>query len=286
MTSARVVSGYRECEVLTRRVASNFGLGIRLLPRDRRRAMSAVYWFSHTADQIADGPGSAGERLAGLGALRADLERALAGAPPDACWAALADTIARYQIPVPLFHQLVDGVGRDLETEVFETWDDLRGYCYGVASVVGLISLRIFGGHGDKSERAAEELGYALQLTNILRDLREDAARGRWYVPKRESSRFEVTPEAVAEGKAEPGFERLVSFQAERARAFYASGARLYPCLPRSTRACPAALAGVYRALLESVADDPRRVLDGRVALSPLAKVRAGLGTAGRVMLR
>lgn len=282
MTAPRggVSAGYAACMAETRDAAKNFWLGIRLLPPARRRALSAVYWFSHRADEAVDGDGSVSHRAARLQAMREDLERALAGDPPDPCWAALGDATSRFAIPRDLYRRLIDGVARDLEPARFEDWESLRGYCYGVASVVGLIGLRVFGGAGRDAEAAAEEIGYALQLTNILRDVREDARRGRWYLPLDESARFGVTSAAVAAGRAEPGFEALVAATAERARAFYAAGPLLYRRLPRATRACPAALVGVYRGLLERIAAAPRATLAGRVRLGAAPKLARGLAGA------
>lgn len=275
-----VSRGYRTCQRTTREVARNFALGIFLLPPARRRALSAVYWFAHTADEAADGVAPPGGRRARLERLADALERTLDGDPPSPEWAALADATERYGVPPALYRRLLEGVARDLEPVRAPDWEATRAYCYDVASVVGLIGLRIFGGRGLAAERDAEELGYALQLTNILRDVREDARRGRWYLPLDETERFGVSPEAVAEGRAGPGWNALVAVQVERARGFYAAGPRLHKRLPRSTRACPAALAGVYRGILERIADEPRAPLRERVSLHPASKLARGIGAA------
>lgn len=278
-------AGYSACEVAVRRRAANFGLGIRLLPASRRKALSAVYWFASRADDAVDSGGPVEARRADLAALRDAARRARAGAPDDARWAALADAVARYDVPPGLLDDLLDGVARDLDPARYETWEDLRAYCWGVACTVGLISLRIFGGEGPDAERDAEELGYALQLTNILRDLREDARRGRWYLPLEETGAFGIEPLEVAEGRAGPGFEALLALQADRARGYYAAGPRLVRRLPRESRACPAALAGVYRGLLERIAAEPRGVLRGRVRLPTPTKAVRGLGAAARAWI-
>ena len=276
-----IAAGYAACERATRRAAANFSLGIRLLPRERRRALSSLYWFFHRADETVDGAAPACERRAGLARVRGDLDASLSGAPPDARWAALADAVERYRVPPELLHALIDGVARDLEPAEYADWSALRSYCWDVAGVVGLVSLRVFDGSGPEAERAAERLGYALQLTNILRDVREDAERGRWYLPMDETRRFGVDPARVLEGAPGAGFEPLFQYQVERARALYDEGAELYRLLPAATRPCPAALASVYRGLLERMAADPSRVLRERVALGAPAKlVRALAGTA------
>ena len=277
--------GYDLCEAETRRRAANFGLGIRTLPRSRRRALSAVYWFSQRADDATDGEGSNHRRAQRLAAVRSDLERTLSGDPPAAAWAALADATRRFEIPEGLYLELLDGVARDLSPERFEDWPATLGYCYGVAGVVGLISLPVFGG-GPDARQDAVELGYALQLTNILRDLREDASRDRWYLPLDLTRRFGVNPADVAAGRAGPGFEGLVLAAAEEARRYYAAAARLAQGLPRSTRACPASLAGVYRSLLERIAGDPVSVLRGRVGVPTPAKVVTALGSSLAALAR
>lgn len=282
---AAVRAGYAACEVAVHRRAANFSLGIRLLPPDRRRALSAVYWFASGADDAIDDDAPRPVRRERLEAIRERLDQSLAGDPPEARWAALSDAVRRWDVDPALLHALLDGIARDLAPVRHESWEELREYCWGVASTVGLIGLAVFGGRGPEAEREAEELGYALQLTNVLRDLREDAVRGRWYLPLDESDRYGVRAEDVAAGRPGPGFEALMAFQVERARALYAAAESLCRRLPLSTRACPAALAGVYRGLLERIAADPRAVLRGRVRLAAPAKAARGLGAAGRALL-
>lgn len=279
-----VAAGYAACERATRRAAANFALGIRLLPLDRRRALSTFYWFASLADDTVDGGGTLPERRAGLDRVRDRLEAALAGAPADARWAALADAVERYAVPAPLLHTLIDGVARDLDPVPFPDWPALRSYCWEVASVVGLVSLRVFGGSGRDAEHAAERLGYALQLTNILRDLKEDGEEGRWYLPMDETRRFGVDPVEVRSGTGSAGFEPLFRHQVERARAFYAEGAALYRWLPSSTRPCPAALAAVYKGLLERMAANPRRVLRERVAIGTPHKIARAFAETARAL--
>jgi 15-cis-phytoene synthase len=279
-----ISAGYAACEHATRRAATNFALGIRLLPADRRRALSAIYWFSSLADDTVDADAPNDERRAALARTRAHLDEALVGTPADARWAALADAVDRYAVPPELLHALLTGVERDLDPVSFPDWPALQSYCWDVAGVVGLISLRVFGGSGYEAERAAERLGYALQLTNILRDLREDVERGRWYLPVDETRRFGVDPSDVPSGSASAGFEPLFLHQVERARALYDEGARLHRWLPMATRPCPAALAGVYRGLLERMASQPRRVLRERVALGMPFKLARVLSETARAL--
>ncbi|HWC07038.1 MAG TPA: squalene/phytoene synthase family protein [Gemmatimonadota bacterium] len=275
-----VLVGYARCLEETRRRAANFGLGIRLLPGARRRALSAVYWFSQRADGAADGEGSPGERRARLAVVRSELDRTLTGDPPAPAWAALGDATGRFRIPHGLYHELLDGVGQDLDPGRYPDWEATLAYCYGVAGTVGLISLPIFGADGEAARRDAIDLGAALQITNILRDLREDARRGRWYLPLDLSERYGVRPEGVAAGRPGPGFEALVMAAAEEARRLYGAAGRLSARLPRSTRACPVSLAAVYRGLLERIAGDPGAVLRERVRVPAPVKVARALGAS------
>ncbi|HET6340923.1 MAG TPA: squalene/phytoene synthase family protein [Gemmatimonadota bacterium] len=278
-----VEAGYARCLAETRRRAANFGLGIRLLPRERRRALSAVYWFSQRADDAADGDGPPGERRFRLETVRTELDRTLAGDPPSSSWAALADASSRFRIAHGLYRELLDGVGRDLDPSPYPDWGATLAYCYGVAGTVGLISLPIFGvdeADGENARRDAIDLGAALQITNILRDLREDARRGRWYLPLDLSDRYGVHPEGVAAGRPGPGFEALVLAAAETARPLYGAARRLSARLPRSTRACPVSLAAVYRGLLERIAADPAAVLRERVRVPGPAKAARAFGAS------
>lgn len=279
-------AGYARCLAETRRRAANFGLGIRLLPRDRRRALAAVYCFAQRADDAADGDGPPGERRARLAAVRAALGRTLEGEPPSAAWAALADASARFGIPHGLYRELLDGVGEDLRPTRYPDWEATLGYCYGVAGTVGLIALPIFGADGEEARRDAVDLGAALQITNILRDLREDARRGRWYLPLDLSERFGVRPEGVAAGSPGPGFGALVLAAAEEARRRYGAARRLAGRLPRSTRACPVSLAAVYRGLLERIAADPAAVLRRRVRIGAPAKIARAFGASLSALAR
>ncbi|MDX1622361.1 MAG: squalene/phytoene synthase family protein [Gemmatimonadota bacterium] len=280
-----IEAGYDACRVATRRAGSSFWAGIRLLPEDRRAALCAVYWFAAAADRAVDAEGATELRRERLSALERDLEATFDGDPPDARWAALADAAQRYGIDPRRFDELLEGVGRDLDTARYPDWPALREYCHGVASVVGLIGLRIFGGGGAEAEAAAEELGYAVQLTNILRDVREDARAGRWYLPRDETERFGISPESVAEGHAGPGWEGLVLHQVERARRLYGSADPLLRRLPRATRPCPAALAAVYRGLLERIARDPRAPLRRRVRLARGERAVRVVAAAARASL-
>ncbi|MEU8340683.1 farnesyl-diphosphate farnesyltransferase [Actinomadura meyerae] len=279
-TSERVVEAYRHCERVVREEARNFSYGIRLMPAPKRRAMSAIYAFARGIDDIGDGPEPACVRLDLLDRSRQRLltvqevvrrradARALEGHP---VLTALADAAGRYPIPLAAFDELIDGCEHDVRGSDYDTFDDLLRYCQRVAGTVGRLSLGVFGSDGrQRAEGLADSLGVALQLTNILRDLREDRLAGRTYIPKEDLVRFGCTLELDESGTfIDPPWRlnKLVGFQAERARAWYAEGLRLLPLLDRRSAACTAAMAGIYRRLLETIAAQPSIALERRVSL-------------------
>lgn len=281
--SPAVAAAYRYCEIVTGQQAGNFSLGIRLLPAAKRRALSAVYAFARRVDDIGDGPLPSAMKESRLRDCRETLLRlrrdAVTEDATDPVAVALAHAVRAFPVPLDAFDELVDGVEMDVRGRRFETWEELRHYCRCVAGAVGRLSLGVFGtlpGARDahRAPAYADTLGLALQLTNILRDLREDALAGRVYLPAEELRRFGCPgdepggpaggdPDAVA-----PGFGDLVRFQVRRARALFRHGYRLLPLLDRRSAACTAAMAGVYRRLLDRIDADPRAVLRGRVSLS------------------
>lgn len=273
---------YRHCRELARREAQNFYYGFVLLPPAQRAAIYAAYAFSRRCDDIVDDGAPSQERVERLRAYRQELDCCLAGQPQGPVFTALYDTIQRYHIPPGYFHQLIDGVEMDLTTRRYATFDDLRRYCYLVASVVGLITIHICGYRGGEAalQRAAD-LGLALQLTNILRDLGEDAARDRIYLPQDEMAAFGYSEAELLRGERSEAYYRLMSYQVQRGREYFRHGRGLLPLLPRRSRACVAALASIYRALLDRIEASDYDVFRRRVALSPREK----LALAGRALV-
>jgi len=265
---------YAECARITRRSARNFYYAFLTLPPARRRALYAVYAYCRLCDDIADEPLPLEEKVARLEEVGEALERAWAGRPQGPIFTALAHTAEVYRIPRPLFVEVLRGVQMDLTVHRYATFEDLRLYCYRVASAVGLISVHIFGFRNPSALAYAEDLGLAMQLTNILRDLREDYERGRIYLPLEEMKRFGYTEEDLAQGVVDERFRALMAFQAERARGFFRSGARLLPLVPPHTRACPAVLGSLYRRLLDNMEARGYDVFRHRPALSTAEKVR------------
>lgn len=272
---AALDAAYDECRAVTKREARNFYYAFLTLPRARRRAIYAVYAFSRLADDIADGPGPAHEKRARLADLRRELREAYAGRPQGPVLTALADAAADYRIPEALFLDLLHGVEMDLEPRRFADFQALEEYCYHVASVVGLISVQVFGARDDPHVREyAVDLGLAMQLTNILRDLREDIERGRLYLPQDELRRFGYSEDDLAHGVVNAQFRALMRFQAERAQRYFDSGERLLPLLDPESRGCAAGLHHLYNRLLNRIASRGYDVFSARVTLSSWEKLQ------------
>jgi phytoene synthase len=277
-----VAQAHRLCESITRERAANFYYGIRLLPAERRRAMCAVYAFARRVDDIGDGPLEPGQKLARLEQARASLELLLHASgvgesvAADPVLVALADARHRFAIEVQALEELIEGVRMDVLGTTYETFPELELYCRRVAGTIGRLCLAVFTGPAATDERStalADDLGVALQLTNILRDLREDAENGRVYLPADDLRRFELEDlrsALVHAGSDRDMLERLtalVRFEAQRAHEWFEHGMRLVAQLDRRSAACVSAMAGIYRRLLARIADDPRRVLRERVSL-------------------
>lgn len=275
--TAPVQAAYSYCEAVTGQQARNFAYGIRLLPSHKRQAMSALYAFSRRVDDIGDGQLAPETKRERLEATRSVLDRIRAGEvdedDTDPVAVALSDAARRFPLPLGGLDELIDGVLMDVRGETYETWDDLKLYCRCVAGAIGRLSLGVFGtepgaGGIERAAEYADTLGLALQLTNILRDVREDAANGRTYLPADDLAKFgcsegfhSTTPPQGSD------FAGLVHHEVRRARALFAEGYRLLPMLDRRSGACVAAMAGIYRRLLDRIERDPEAVLRGRVSL-------------------
>jgi phytoene synthase len=253
----------RHCARITREQAANFYWGMRLLAPEKRAALFAVYAFARRVDDIGDGTLPAARKAELL-----EREAELLGAAPgeDLVLVALADARERFGLPLASLHDLIDGVRMDVEGATYATFEDLVVYCRRVAGSIGRLCVAVFGTNGDeRAGQLADDLGVALQLTNILRDVREDGERGRTYLPAEDLARFGApSPQTVGP---------LVDFEAARAREWYERGLGLIPMLDRRSAACVLAMSGIYRRLLERIAADPAAILDGRVSLGTGTKV-------------
>jgi phytoene synthase len=279
----RLAQSRAYCEQLTRQVAKNFYYGLRLLPDAKRSAMFALYAYMRLVDDIADDDDgrSIEQRHQELDAWRAQTRAVLDGLPPDesahALWPAFAETVQRYNIPTLVFDEVIEGQRQDLDRATFQTFEDLRVYCYRVAGVIGLASIYIWNFEGGPAtELLAIDRGVAFQLTNILRDLREDAARSRCYLPQDEMIAMGVSEEDLLQGKGGENFERLIRFQIERAESLYQSSSALENRIEKDSRPTLRAMTDIYHGLLNKISADPQRALNERVSLSVLSKLRIG----------
>ena len=258
-----VAAAYAECRGISRASGSTFYAGMRLLPADRRDAIFAVYALARRIDDIADGELATQDKLDALGDIRARLHRL--PETDDLVLAAVADAARRYPIPLAAFDDLVAGAEMDVRGHEYATFADTELYGRRVAGSIGRLTLGVFETTDrTRAEQLAEELGVALQLTNILRDLSEDLRNGRRYLPSEDLYRFGCN---VTDGRIDGPAELLVAFEAQRALNRLALGLTLVPLLDRRSAACVLAMAGAYRRLLERIALHPELVLQGRPRL-------------------
>ena len=258
----------RYCQRMARREAGNFYWGFIALPRTQRVSIYALYDFARQIDDATDGPGAV-DAAVQLDLQRQRLRRALDGDPGhDPVMQVLARAVRRHRIPATELEDLVSGVEMDLSLRRYASWEELRGYCQLVAGVVGRMCVRIFGFENDDALERADSLGAALQLINILRDVREDASMGRVYLPQDELARFGVSEAAVLAGEPDGAWTSLVEFEAARARRLYATGIEVCRHIPGPARACVRTMAGIYSGILDRIEAEPELPLRQRVRLS------------------
>jgi phytoene synthase len=263
---------YARCAAITRKSSSNFYYAFMLLPKPRRRALYAVYAFCRFIDDVAD-DGAAREPAALLQRWREELDRIYGGTPTRPISRALADAARRFNLPKNYCAEFIAGVEMDLTRKRYQTFDELYLYCYRVASVVGLICIEIFGYRNPGTKVYAEKLGIALQLTNILRDVREDALRKRIYLPLEDLRRFKVSEDDILAGKHSDRFERLMAFEAARAQEFYREAVKNLPREDRRTLLTSEAKRLIYHAILRRIERSRYRVMDRRHGLSAPRKL-------------
>ncbi len=309
--AAEVSAAYRHCETVTRQQAKNFAYGIALLPAQKRRALSAVYAYARRIDDIGDGDLPVPDKISELAQARAAVSvlaaRVTSGDASDAAsddpvLLALLDAARRFPIPLTAFGELIDGCEADVRGTSYATFAELEHYCRCVAGSIGRLSLGVFGSADlATASPLADSLGVALQLTNILRDIREDLGSGRVYLPAADLARFGCTLLPAGTGGAAPGsgsadsggtiegpMQDLIRFEAGRARDWYAVGMQLMPLLDRRSAASAGAMAGIYRRLLEHIAARPQEALSHRMSLPTREKLMiavtalAGMGRPGR----
>jgi phytoene synthase len=291
-TQYQLVVAYSVCRSITRTAAKNFYYAFLVLPRAKREALCAVYAFMRRCDDIADHPQlPIADRRVKLADWLDALHNAIGGAPTDdPVLLALSDTQRRFKIPMELLDQLAAGTAMDLQVEdqdedepgfarsglavQYARFDDLAQYCYRVASVVGLVCIKIFGYRDPKAEELAERCGLAFQLTNIIRDVKEDAAMGRIYLPLEDMNEFGVTVDELTGAPDLARVRPLLAKEAYRARDFYRSGEDLIPLVNEDSQPALWVLITIYRRLLEKIASLGYNVFEEKVSLSTAEKVR------------
>jgi phytoene synthase len=304
---ATLVMAYSVCRGITRTAAKNFYYAFLVLPRRKREALCAVYSFMRRCDDLADDASlSLPERRQKLESWLDALHRAQLGQPTDdPILLALTDAQRRYHIPAGLLDELAVGTAMDVvdppaahDTEAgqsfaghsaltvrYKTFEDLRGYCYRVASVVGLVCIHIFGYKDPQAEPLAETCGLAFQLTNIIRDVKEDAAQGRVYLPEEDLAKFGLSAGDLLTTPDPARLRPLLALEADRAREFYKSGDDLIPFVSEDSQPALWVLVTIYRRLLEKIAEKQYDVITAKVSLSTSEKLRIlGQGFLKRVV--
>jgi phytoene synthase len=267
-----VEESYGYCETVARSRARNFYYSFVLLSPPQRRAMCAIYAFMRCCDDLSDDPAIA-DRAEAIERWRGDLTSALRGdLPGHSIWPAFRDSVRRFSIPSQYFYDMIEGVSSDLEPRRIETFDELYRYCYLVASVVGLTVVHIFGFEASEALGLAEKCGIAFQLTNILRDVREDALNDRVYLPGEDLRRFGVDTAALKSQTAPPGFVPLMRFEAARARRYYDESSPLIDMVHANSRPSLRALIEIYRTLLDRIEQSGFDVLSRRVRVQAWEK--------------
>lgn len=265
---------YLLCQKITRKKARNFFYAFLLLPKSRRKAIYTIYAFMRHSDDIVDNARSVAEKQSELHAWRKLVKAAFAGqAVQHPILPAFMDTVRHYDIPRQYFFDLLDGMEMDLKKYRYETFDELYQYCYRVASVVGLVCIHIFRFNDKKALEYAEKAGIAFQITNILRDIREDCGNHRIYIPQEDLIKFRYSEEKLRQGVVDDHFRRLLHYQIERARDFYQKAELLIPYIDPTCRKALSALIGIYYGLLEKISVEDEMVFEKQIRLSLFEKM-------------
>ncbi len=266
---------YEYCRRVAKARARNFYYSFVLLPREQRNAICAVYAFNRVCDDLSDAPQNGGGNPAdAIAGWRRELDDALEGRyGKNPLWPAFHDSVKRFKIPREYFHEMLDGMLSDLGPRRIQTFTELYKYCDQVASVVGLTVIHVFGFKGQEALSLAEKCGVAFQLTNILRDVREDAGRGRVYLPAEDLERFHVDVRDLVEGKRTDEFVELMDFEVQRAKAYYKESAPLVDMVEPHSRPSLWALIQIYSRLLARIEKTNYDVLTHRVELPAREKL-------------
>lgn len=270
------------CQEKAAASGSSFYYSFLFLPEERRKAITALYAFCREVDDVVDECSDIGVARTKLEWWREEIRRTYRGEPRHPVTQALACYIKPFQLAEEYFQEIIDGMEMDLDRLRYENFQELSLYCYRAASVVGLLSIEIFGYRDRHTQKYAVDLGMAFQLTNILRDVREDAERGRLYIPSDELHEFGVTRDALIKGETTPALRNLFEFQARRARRYYRSAIENLPDQDRYAQRTGIIMAAIYEKILDEIEADGYRVLEHRIHLTPLRKFWIAWRTARR----
>ena len=276
---------YDACRLIAKREAKNFYYAFITLPPKKRQSIYASYAFCRLCDDASDEDLPTQEKLDRLSEIRRKLSLAYKGVTDEPVFTAIADTASAFDIPEDYFQEVVAGVETDLTKHTYDNFVELTDYCYKVASVVGLCCIQIFGYSDEQAKSHAIDLGVAMQLTNILRDVKEDLERGRVYIPLNEMKEFGYSIDELRDGVVNEPFNNLMRFQVNRARTYFESGFKLLPYLSARERACPAVLGRLYSQILNRLEARNFDVFAGRVSLSAREKYMVTASAWARSLL-
>jgi phytoene synthase len=272
-----LIASYRAAEAVARS-RSNFYYSFVVLPSEKRRAFCAVYAFMRYCDDVSDGTDSLKDKRALLRDWRSQLDAVFSGnLQGNPILPAFRDTVNNFSIPVEYFHWIIDGTEMDLDIFQYETFDDLYKYCFNVASAVGLVCLQIFGFCEERAKKYAEQCGIAFQLTNILRDVKEDAERGRVYLPIEDLRKFDYTLEELRGGVLDERFRELMRFEAERARAYFAAARNLLPLVEETSKPALWAMIEIYQRILDRIIQRQFDIFHNPIRLAGAEKISIAL---------
>ena len=261
------------CQEKAANSGSSFYYSFLFLPTEKRRAIMALYAFCREVDDIVDECSDPFVAKAKLGWWRSEIENVFSGKPEHPVGQALQPVVLEHNLPIELFNEIMDGMEMDLTVARYPDFKSLQLYCYRVASAVGLLSAEIFGVEDRKTLDYAHDLGIALQLTNIIRDVGEDARRNRIYIPMDEMAGYGVSASSILNAQGLENFEKLMAFQIDRAKSYYAKAMGALPEKDRKNQRPGLVMAAIYSALLDEIAKDPSSVLKCRTSLTPVRKI-------------
>ncbi|MBN2317555.1 MAG: presqualene diphosphate synthase HpnD [Acidobacteria bacterium] len=271
-------ASYRSAKAIARKQARNFYYSFVVLPPDKRRAFCAVYAFMRYCDDISDGEESTETKRRMLEDWRSRLNEAYSDGPcENSILPAFRESVRQYSIPAQYFHWIIDGAEMDLDTLQYKTFDDLYRYCFHVASAVGFVCLQIFGFKDEHAKEYAEQCGIAFQLTNILRDVQEDAAMGRIYLPAEDLKKYDYTPDELRNGVVDERFRSLMRFEADRAKKYYTQARNLLPLVEKQSKPALWAMMEIYERLLDRIIRHRFDVFQNRIRLTGMEKTSIAL---------